>query len=104
MRYPVPHNGMVNNRNLPINMNINQYEKPIQSPYWGAEVTNPDCSTIKQRMMTTAARCPTPQNEVTSYRSWPEDINTVRYEKPVHTTSRGDEVTKPDCVKQNVPK
>ena len=89
---------MMNNRNLPIDMNINQYEKPIQTPYWGAEVTNPDCSTIKQRMKTTAARCPTPQNEMTNNRSWPEDINIVRYEKPVQTSSRGADVTKPDCV------
>ena len=101
-RCPIPQNGTMNNRSWPKDVNENQYEKPVQTPYWGAKVTNPDCITIKQRMKTTAARCPTPQNGMTNNRSWPEDINIVRYEKPVQTPSRGAEVTKPDCVKKKV--
>ena len=61
-------------------------------------MTNPDCITFEQRMKTTAARCPIPQNGMTNNRSWPKDINKDRYEKPVQTPSRGAEVTKPDCV------
>ena len=79
-------------------MNKNRYEKPVQTPYWGAEVTNPDCITFEQKIKTTAARCPIPQNGMTNNRSWPKDINRNRYEKPVQTPSRGAEVTKPDCV------
>ena len=88
----------MNNRSWPKDVNENQYEKPVQTPYWGAEVTNPDCITFEQRMKTTAARCPIPQNGMANNRSWPEDINKVRYDKPVQTPSRGAAVTKPACV------
>ena len=46
---------MMNNRNLPMDMNKNRYDKPVQTPSWGAEVAIPDCVTIEQRMKTTAA-------------------------------------------------
>ena len=55
IRCPVPQNGMMNNRNLPMDMNKNRYEKPVQTPSRGAEVKNPDCVTIEQRMKATAA-------------------------------------------------
>ena len=54
IRCPVPQNGMMNNRNLPMDMNSNRYEKPVQTPSRGAKVANPDCVTIEQRMKTTA--------------------------------------------------
>ena len=79
-------------------MNKNRYEKPVQTPYWGAKVTNPDCITIEQKSKMTAARCPIPPNGMTIGRSWPKDINRNRYEKPVQTPSRGAEVKKPDRV------
>ena len=46
---------MMNNRNLPMDMNKNRYDKPVQTPSWGAEVAIPDCVTIEQRMKTSAA-------------------------------------------------
>ena len=52
---PVPQNGMMNNTNLPIDMNSNRYEKPVQTPSRGAKVANPDCITIEQKIKTTAA-------------------------------------------------
>ena len=97
-RCPIPRNETKNNRSWPKDVNKNRYEKPVQTPYWGAEVTNPDCITFEQKIKTTAARCPIPQNGMTNNRSWPKDINRSRYEKPVQTPSRGAEVTKPDCV------
>ena len=30
-----PQNGMMNNRKLPMDMNKNRYEKPVQTPSWG---------------------------------------------------------------------
>ena len=97
-RCPIPQNVMMNNRTWPEDMNKNRYEKPVQTPSRGAEVANPDCITIEQRMTTTAARCPIPQNGMMNNRSWPKDMNKNRYEKPVQTPSRGAEVAKPDCV------
>ena len=88
---------MMNNRNLSMDTNKNRYEKPVQTPSWGAEVANPDCITFEQKMKTTAARCPIPQNGMMNNRSWPKDMNKNRYEKPVQTTSRGTEMAKPDC-------
>ena len=55
IRCPIPHNGMMNNRNSPMDMNTNRYEKPVQTPSRGAEVASPDCVTIEPRMKTTAA-------------------------------------------------
>ena len=52
IRCPAPQNGMMNNRKLPMDMNKNRYEKPVQTPSWG---TNPDCITFEQRIKTTAA-------------------------------------------------
>ena len=38
-----------------MDMNKNRYDKPVQTPSWGAEVAIPDCVTIEQRMKMTAA-------------------------------------------------
>ena len=46
---------MMNNRNLPTDMNTNRYEKPVQTPSRGAEGASPDCVTIEQCEKTTAA-------------------------------------------------
>ena len=54
-RCPAPQNGMMNDNKLPMDMNKNRYEKPVQTPPWGTEVANPDCSTFEQRIKTTAA-------------------------------------------------
>ena len=89
---------MMNNRNLPLDMNINWYEKPVQTPSRGAEVANPEYVTIEQRLKTTATRCPIPQNGTTNNRSWPKDVNENQYEKPVQTPYWGAEVTNPDCI------
>ena len=45
----------MNNNKLPMDMNKNRYEKPVQTPPWGTEVVNPVCSTFEQRIKTTAA-------------------------------------------------
>ena len=97
-RCPITRNGTMNKRSWPKDVNKNRYEKPVQTPYWGAEVTNPDCITFEQKIKTTAAGCPNPQKWMTNNKSWPKDINRNRYEKSVQTPSRGAEVTKPDCV------
>ena len=97
-RGPIPRNGTINKTSWPKDVNKNRYEKPVQTPYWGAKVTNPDCITFEQKIKTTAARCPIPPNGMTINRSWPKDINRNRYEKPVQTPSRGADVKKPDCV------
>ena len=55
IRCPIPQNGMMNNRNSPMHMITNRYEKPVQIPSRGAEVTSPDCVTSEQRMKTTTA-------------------------------------------------
>ena len=43
------------NRNLPMDTNKNRYEKPVQTPFWGAEVANPNSITFEQKVKTTAA-------------------------------------------------
>ena len=43
------------NMNLPMDTNMNRYEKPVQTPGWGAEVANPNSITFAQKGMTTAA-------------------------------------------------
>ena len=91
-RCPITRNGTMNGGSWPRNVNTKRYEKPIQTPYRGAEVTNPDCFTIEKKIRTTTAGCPIPPNEMTNNRYWPEDIIRNRYEKPVQTPSRGAEV------------
>ena len=98
IRYPVPQNGMMNNRYLPMDMNKNRYEKPVQTPSRGPKWPTPTVFTIEQRMKMTAARCPTPQNGMMNNRNLPKDMNKNRYEKPVQALSRGAGVAKPDCV------
>ena len=51
----------------------------------GAEVANPECVKIEQRLKTTAARGPIPRNGTINKTSWPKDVNKNRYEKPVQT-------------------
>ena len=97
-RGPIPRNGTIHKTSWPKEMNNNRYEKPVQSPYWGAKMTNPDRVTMEQKRKTTAARCQIPPNGMTINRSWPKDTNINRYEKPVRTPSRRAEVKKPDCV------
>ena len=53
IRYPTPRNDM--NMNLPMDANKDRYEKPVQTPGWGAEVANPNSITVAQKGMTTAA-------------------------------------------------
>ena len=43
------------NRNLPMDTNKNRYEKPVQTPVWGAEVANPNSIRFEQKVKTTAA-------------------------------------------------
>ena len=86
-RCPIPQNGIMNNRTWPKDMNKNRYEKPVQTPYQGAEVAKPGCVIIEQRMKTTAAGCPIPQNGMMNNRTWPKDMNINRYEQPVHIPS-----------------
>ena len=59
---PIPPNAMMNISNSPMDMIINRYEKPVQTPSRGAEGTGPDgiaieqCqSAYRQNMRTTAA-------------------------------------------------
>ena len=75
IRYPVPQIGMMTNGNLPMDMNKNRYEKPVQTPSRGAEVANPKCVKIEQRLKTTAARGPIPRNGTINKTSWPKDVN-----------------------------
>ena len=53
IRYPASQNDM--NMNLPMDTNKDRYEKPVQTPDWGAEVAKPDSIRLAQRGMTTAA-------------------------------------------------
>ena len=98
-RGPIPRNGTIHKTSWPKEVNNNRYEKPVQSPYWGAKMTNPDCITMKKKSKTTAARCPIPPNGMTINRSWSKDINRNRYLKPVQTPSRWAAVKKPDYGK-----
>ena len=63
IRYPVPQNGMMTNRNLPMYMNKNRYEKPVQTPSRGAGVANHECVKIEQRLKTTAVPNPTERDD-----------------------------------------
>ena len=96
-RGPIPRNGTIHKTSWPKEVDNNRYEKPVQSPYWGAKMTIPDRVTIEQKSKTTAARCQIPPNGVTIDRSWPKGINRNRYEKPVRTPLRA-EVRNTDCV------
>ena len=98
IRYPVPQNGMMTNRNLPMDLNKNRYEKPVQTLSRGTGVANHECVKMEQRLKTTAARCPIPRNGTINNRSWPKDVNKNQYEKPVQTPYWGAEVTNPDCI------
>ena len=94
----ISRNGTIHKTSWPKEVDNNRYERPVQSPYWGAKMTIPDCVTIEQKSKTTAARCQIPPNEVRIDRSWPKGIIRNRYEKPVWTPSLGAEVRKTDCV------
>ena len=54
-RGPIPRNGTIHKTSWPKEVNNNWYEKPVQSPYGGTKMTNPDCTTMKQKSKTTAA-------------------------------------------------
>ena len=41
--------------NLPMDTNMDRYEKPVQTPVGGAEMAKPDFNSLTQREMTTAA-------------------------------------------------
>ena len=43
------------NMNLPMDTNEHRYEKPVQTPGWGAKVANPNSITFAEKGMTTAA-------------------------------------------------
>ena len=43
------------NMNLPMDTNKDRYEKPVQTPGWGAEVANTNSITVAHKGMTTAA-------------------------------------------------
>ena len=49
IRCPVPQNGMMNNRNLPMDTNKNRYEKPVQTPFVTVMVDNPPV--LKERAL-----------------------------------------------------
>ena len=53
IRYPTSQNDMT--MNLPMDTNMDRYEKPVQTPVGGAEMAKPDFITLAQREMTTAA-------------------------------------------------
>ena len=96
--YPVPQNGMMTHRNLRMDMNKNRYEKPVQTPSRGAEVANPECVEIVQRLKMTATRGPIPQNGTIHKTNWPKEVNNNRYEKPVQSPYWGAKMTNPDCI------
>ena len=70
---------MMTNGNLPMDMNKNRYEKPVQTPYWGAKVTNPDCITFEQKIKMTAARCPIPVQPILVA----DDVIPIPWDQPV---------------------
>ena len=45
---PNPRNGTIHKTNGPKEVDNNRYEKPVQSPYWGANMTIPDHVTMEQ--------------------------------------------------------
>ena len=83
--YPVPQNGMMTHGKLRMDMNKNRYGKPVQTPSRGAEVANPECVEVVQRLMMTAARGPIPRNGTIHKTSLPKEVDNNRYEKPVHS-------------------
>ena len=53
---PIPRNGTTHKTSWPKEVDNNRYEKPVQSPYWGANMTIPDRVTIEEKNKTTAER------------------------------------------------
>ena len=82
----------------PKEMDNNRYEKPVQSPVRGANVTLPDHATVKEKSGKTAARCIMPLNGVTIDRSWHKVMNSNRNEKPIRTQALRAVVRESDCV------
>ena len=95
---PIPQNGMIHKTSWPKEMDNNRFEKPVQSPYRGANMTIPDHVTLEQKSGTTAARCLIPLNGVTIDRSWHKGMNSNRNEKLIRTPSHRAEVRETDCV------
>ena len=95
---PIPRKGTTHTMSWPKEVDINLYEKPVQSQYWGANMTIHDRVTIEEKNKTTAARGQIPPNGVTIDRSWSKNIISNRNEKPVRTPSLRAEVRKTDCV------
>ena len=95
---PIPRKGTTRTMSWPKEVDISRYEKPVQSQYWGANMTIHDRVTIEEKNKTTAARGQIPPNGVTMDRSWSKDIISNRNEKPVWTPSLRAEVRKTDCV------
>ena len=62
---PIPRNGTIHKTSRPKEVDNNRYEKPVQSPYWGADMTIHDRVTLEQKSGTTAARYQIPPNGVT---------------------------------------
>ena len=53
IRCPTSQDDMI--MNLPMDTNMDRYEKPVRSPVGVAEITKPDLKSLTQRELTTAA-------------------------------------------------
>ena len=95
---PINPNGTTHTTIWPKEVDISRYEEPVQSPYWGSNMTITDRVTMEEKKKTTAARCQVPPNGVTIDRSWPKGIISNRNETPVWTPSLRAKVGKTDCV------
>ena len=99
--YPVPQNGMMTHGKLRMDMNKNRYEKPVQTPSRGVEVANPECVEVVQRSETTAARGSIQRNGTIHKTSWPKEVDSNRYEKPVQSPYWGAKMTNLTVLRGN---
>ena len=96
--YPVPLNGMTNQKKMCLSIIKDRYGKPVLTPIQGADVAKTKCVEVVQRTMMTAAKGQTPRNETILKASWPKEMDNNRYEKPIQSPYRGANMTIPDHV------
>ena len=93
-----PRNETILKTSWPKEMDNNRFEKPVQPPVRGANMTLPDQVTVKERREKTAAECLMPLNGVTIDRSWHKVMNSNRNEKPLRTQVLRTVVRESDCA------
>ena len=97
IRCPAPQNVM--NMNLPMDTNRNRYEKPAQTPGWGAEVANPNSITFAQKGMTTVVEVGWNLSDMTEPSRCQETAVAAEGAGTGATTNNLDRFM--DCIKRN---